>query len=400
MSKKDYLSNVPIEGFMQIIPRRRGIIERASAELPKYEYNANIIARNLHPKAQHVIVAEVEELNGAKLYTLVPDKEAGTEKLAYFNAGQYISLNLQIGESVLTRPYSLCSSPRDALEGRYQIVVKNMKNGFASEYINTCFEAGTKLDISAPVGFFYHEPLRDGRKMIGIAGGSGIAPFLAFAKAIADGTEDFDLTLLYGSRTEAEILFKDELYELEKCGRIKVIHVLSDEEKEGYRHGFITSELIREEMTEDSTVFVCGSQGMYDFIAEETKKLGLPRRRVRFDAYGEYRLGKRDSEYTDKHEGNIYQLKVTLEGNTVTIPARTDESILVAFERAGLKAPSHCRSGECGWCRARLVSGEVYVPEKVEQRRQYDRKAGYIHPCCSFPCSDCRIYINCDGPKG
>ena len=393
--KKDYLNGVPAERFSAIIPNRRGIIERAPAVLPRYEYNANVLARELHPKVQHVLVKDIVELNGAKLYTLCPDEEQGTGKLAYFLAGQYISLELKIGESVLTRPYSLCSSPARALKGEYQIVVKNMKDGFASEHINTEFKIGTKVDISEPAGFFYHEPLRDSRKVVGIAGGSGIAPFMAMANAIADGTEDFELILLYGSRTEKEILFKKELDELEKkCDKIHVIHVLSDEEREGYRHGFINAELISEACKKEGSVFVCGSQGMYDYIRGETQKLSIPLRKVRFDAYGEYRLGKRDEGKAEK--GKIYELTViTNDYLAYVIPARSDESILVAIERAGIKAPSKCRSGECGWCRSKLVSGEVYAPEMTERRRQYDKVAGYIHPCCSFPLSDCIIAINC-----
>ena len=115
------------------------------------------------------------------------------------------------------------------------------------------------------------------------------------AMAIAAGIEDFKLTLLYGSRTEEEILFKEELDELQhKCDKIRVIHVLSDEEKQGYRHGFISADLISEVSDGDCSVFVCGSQGMYDYIRGETEKLGLPLRKFRFDAYGEYRLGRRD----------------------------------------------------------------------------------------------------------
>ncbi|MBQ2659207.1 MAG: 2Fe-2S iron-sulfur cluster binding domain-containing protein [Erysipelotrichaceae bacterium] len=396
---KNFLDNVPLERFAQIIPNRRRAIESAPAEFPRYEYNANVLAKKLHPKVQHVVVNDVKELNGAKLYTLCADLEKGTESLAYFQAGQYISLELTIGDSLLTRPYSLCSSPAQALKGEYQIVVKTMKNGFASEYINEHFTVGTKVDISAPEGFFSYEPLRDGKKVVGIAGGSGIAPFVSFAKAIAEGTEDFELTLLYGSRTEEEILFKEELDELQKkCDKIKVIHVLSDEEKEGYRHGFISRDLISEFLTEESSVFVCGSQGMYDYIRKETEALGLTQKRVRFDAYGEYRLTDRDAEYITKHQGKTYGLTViTNDGAVHQITARCDEPILVAIERAGIKAPSKCRSGECGWCRSKLVSGEVYTPELTEKRRQYDKVAGYIHPCCSFPCSDCVITINCEG---
>ncbi|MFR5780431.1 MAG: 2Fe-2S iron-sulfur cluster-binding protein [Oscillospiraceae bacterium] len=34
------------------------------------------------------------------------------------------------------------------------------------------------------------------------------------------------------------------------------------------------------------------------------------------------------------------------------------------MERAGINARRLCRSGECGWCHSRLVSGEVYVPPR------------------------------------
>ena len=401
MSNKDYLSEISAERFDQMIPNRRKIIEEAPDTLPKYEYNANILAKSLHPKVQHVKVSAVEELNGAKCYTLIPDKSRGTDKLAYFRAGQYISIQLNIGGSTLTRPYSLCGSPADALKGEYKIVVKTMKGGFASEYINKESKVGTELDISAPCGFFSYEPLRDSRHVIGIAGGSGIAPFLSIARAVADGTEDEleSLTILYGSRTESDILFRGALDSLQKsCSKVRVIYVLSDEEKEGFEHGFITADLIKKYSGgNDCSIFVCGSQGMYDYIEGETQKLGLPRRRVRFDAYGEYKLTERDKEETTD---SSYELSVVMNDGTVrAVPAAGNETILTALERAGIRAPGRCRSGECGFCRSKLVSGDVYCPSKVDHRRQYDMQTGYIHPCCTFPRSDLKILINCEEPK-
>ena len=402
MADREYLKGVSADSFYDIVPKRQAVINQASDKEPQYEFNANVLARNLHPKVQHVKVSDIKEFNGAKVYTFEPDTSKGTTKLAYFRAGHYISLKLKIGDSVLTRPYSLCSSPKLALSGKYQIIVKSMKDGFASEYINREFKVGTALDISEPAGFFEYEPLRDAGTVIGLAGGSGIAPFMSFASAVADGTEDFNLTLLYGSRTEDEILFKDELAEYEKAagGKIKVVHVLSDEEKPGYEHGFITSELIAKYAPDAYSVFVCGSQGMYDYVEGECNKLGLKKRFVRFDAYGQYRLTKRDAEFTDAHKDKTYELTVVMnDGIERKIPAKADEPILVALERAGIDAPSKCRSGECGFCRSKLASGEVYTPEKVEHRRQYDKVSGYIHPCCTFPKSDLRILINYEEPK-
>ena len=60
----------------------------------------------------------------------------------------------------------------------------------------------------------------------------------------------------------------------------------------------------------------------------------------------------------------------------------------IAAERAGICVPERCRSGECGWCRSRLLSGSVYVPARTDGRRRADVAFGYIHPCASFAMSD------------
>ena len=75
------------------------------------------------------------------------------------------------------------------------------------------------------------------------------------------------------------------------------------------------------------------------------------------------------------------------------IPLRADEPILTAVERAGISAPSRCRSGECGWCHSKLVKGKVYVPKDADGRRAADEKYGWIHPCVSFPLSDIEMCV-------
>ena len=75
------------------------------------------------------------------------------------------------------------------------------------------------------------------------------------------------------------------------------------------------------------------------------------------------------------------------------IDASCTEPVLVAIERAGIKAPSRCRSGECGWCRSKLVSGEVFIPAENEFRRFEDKNFGYIHPCCTFVLTDAEIEV-------
>src|SRR5699024_6913936 len=97
--------------------------------------------------------------------------------------------------------------------------------------------------MSEPSGEFYYESVRDSRKVIAVAGGSGITPILSMAKSSAQQNDRYEMTLFYGVRSEKQIAFRDELEQLKRQG-IKIVYVLSDEEKEGFEHGFVSVDLI------------------------------------------------------------------------------------------------------------------------------------------------------------
>ena len=199
--------------FTKMTPARQAKIEAAPAKaLPATgSYKPNELANALHPGTQYLKVAEViPHGEDAKSFVLVPNAEKGTKALAWFSAGQYLSLSLEIGPVKLTRPYSLSSSPREALNGQYMLTIKRVEGGLASTYILDNWTVGTEVTASEPLGVFTYEPLRDAKTVIGIAGGSGITPFRSLAKAIADGDEDAELILLYGSRTLEDAIFLEE----------------------------------------------------------------------------------------------------------------------------------------------------------------------------------------------
>lgn len=75
------------------------------------------------------------------------------------------------------------------------------------------------------------------------------------------------------------------------------------------------------------------------------------------------------------------------------IPCNANENMLVALERAGIAGPNRCRGGICGWCRSKLLSGDVFIPENTDGRRDADKAYGYIHPCASFALSDVSIEV-------
>lgn len=367
---------------------REAVIQAAPTTEISADYPINASAKAMHPDYQEMKIEKIipHDAAGAKSYVL---KRADGKPAAMFRAGQYVSVSLRIGDSVVTRPYSVSSSPKYTLDGRVIITVKSNPDGFAADWILSNWSEGDTVKISGGEGQFYYEPLRDEKNIIALAGGSGITPFLSMAYAIRDGYEDFNLTILFGNRNEESILFKDELDDICKaCPKVKVVHVLSDEEKSGYEHGFITAELIEKYAGGDYSIFICGPEAMYRFVDKEIGKLNKPRRQVRREMLGVTHNVSEQEGYPKSAAGKIFNLTVKQADREYHIQARADETILVAVERAGITAPSRCRSGECGWCRSKLISGEVFMPKENEYRRWADKQHGYIHPCCSFPVSD------------
>lgn len=372
--------------FKNLRKNRAEMIASAEAKPLPGTYRVNELAKRLHPTAQYLKIAEiVQETHDAKSFVLVPDEEAGTRELAPFKAGSYINVRTTLAGSVARRTYSLSSSPKEALEGKYRITVKLKEGGFLSAWLHNEAKVGDKLTATEPGGHVTHSGIRDCKKVVALAGGSGITPFMSMAKAIDEGTEDFEMILLYGARTEADLVFRSDFDAIAaRCPKVKVVYVLSEEQKEGFEAGFITAELIKKYAgAEQFSIYAVGPGAMCDFLDRELPKLGLAQKFIRME---------RTEDVCDAGEVKDYTLTVHYRDELHTIPARSDETVLTAFERAGLAVNNKCRVGYCGFCRSRLVKGE-YHANRYEQLRIADKQFHYFHPCCSYPMSDMEIEV-------
>ncbi|MBQ3004511.1 MAG: 2Fe-2S iron-sulfur cluster binding domain-containing protein [Clostridia bacterium] len=371
---------------VKLLTERKQFINSAKAVLPTRtdDFGVNKVAKSLHPKEQKLVISRIEEHGDiAKSYYFKSEAE-----LAYFKAGQYLTFKLEIGKAVVTRSYSIASSPASALNGEYQITVKRVADGFVSDYILDKWSVGDEVIAYAPEGNMTYCPLRDAANIVAIAGGSGITPFLSLARAIDQGDEDCFLTLLYGCRTSDEILFRTELDALsEKNEKINVVYMLSHSDEDGYEKGFVGADIIKKYAPcGNYSIFVCGPGGMYKFLESELLKLETERKYIRFEVFSS---GKKAEE-----EPKDFNITVINRGNESVIKANSNETVLCAFERAGIAVPARCHTGECGFCRSKLISGKVYIPEGEDKRRIADMQFSFIHPCCCYPESDLVIRIN------
>ncbi len=379
--KKQIFGFMDMLRFKKLVPnRRKALAEGADTPLPT-EYRVNQMADALHPGRMQVELVSARPLPG-NMRELV-FKRLDAPAFPFFRAGQYVSLQSAVGNSLVSRPYSIVSSPREALENRLVLGVEDA--GFFSGHLVKDAKPGDRFRMTEPSGEFHYETLRDSGEIVCLAGGSGITPFLSMAKSMVEGDEPYKMTLFYGARDLAHIAFKEELDALAEKG-LRLIYVLSDEQRDGYEHGFITAGLLEKYIDPHSvTFFLCGPQAMYDFLEKELAQYQLPRKAVRRDPAC---CGNREMEAP-----KTFQLTVHVRDKVSVIEAHENETVLTALERAGIDAPNKCRAGGCGYCHSKLLHGDFFVEPERDGRREADRKFGFLHPCVSYPQSDMEIEI-------
>ena len=374
-------SNVPGEDIklaMGMTAKRRQLIDETPAAPLVYEYGVNRLAKALHPGFVKAVIAGKTPCS-ADCWRISLEPADGGE-FPYFRVGQFITLSCKAGDSYLSRPYSIISSPKEALSGKLEIMVQ--RKGIFSTFIIDEAPAGTELWAGEPSGDFHHDSIRDKYHILAVAGGSGVTPFLSMMKAVREGSEDFRLTLVYGARTRAHIPFDPEEF---KGDGVRTVVVLSDEEAEGYRHGFITADLLKEYIDDDTSVFMCGPDAMYRFVRGELESLGFDKSRIRQERNS---VGDREVS-----EIKPFRLTVHIRDAVYELDAANNETLITALERAGIPAVVRCRNGVCGFCHSRVLNGEYFIAKENDFRRAADKKFNYIHPCSTYPESDMEIDI-------
>ena len=390
MKVKGFLQDV--SGASRVTKMRQENFAKASS-VPDPSDPIRALADALHPGKQIFEVTEIRDVSKtAKTFHLEPLNG----HIPVFQAGQYINFYLKIGNSTLSRPYSISSAPFEAkLEKPFvEVTIRRNVSYLVPDYFFDHVKVGDHLEASMPHGFFYYEPLRDTENVVALAGGSGITPFVSMAKDVAHGDTDIDLTILFGSVKAEDIICREELEELERrCDKIHVVHVLSnDPEWEGEK-GFITKELIEKYAKENSTYFFCGPLAMFDLMKSVMAEMEVPAKRFRYEAMSQPSDVTKIPGFPEEFMEKEVELTVVRGIQKDVIKAKCKEPIAVALERAAIGIDTHCRAGECGMCRVHVLSGKYFVSPLGDGRRSMDKQMNYVHSCSAYPLEDMTIKI-------
>ncbi|MFW9942283.1 MAG: flavin reductase family protein [Candidatus Thorarchaeota archaeon] len=367
--------------------------------IPWYFDGLENLCDRIHPEKQTLQVTDIQDLSkDTKLYRFVsinPNKP-----LATFRAGQYIGLIVEINGVRTSRPFSLVSSPNQL--AYYELGVKRKEGGFVSNFLLDNIKIGDVLEATEPLGELYYNRIFHGKDLVFIAGGSGITPFISMLRNITEQNLKLNVWLFFGCLNENDILFRDELEDIQtRRTSIKIHYILSEPEPSWTGAcGFITKDKILGEIksVEKKYFYIVGNRAMYSFIQKQLEELNIPRHRVIFESYGvpddvtEIMGWPKDIPSNKKVKIAIDFIK---QGKKVQeiIEAPCVEPLLNSLEREkslGLKINTGCRSGACALCRTKLKEGKVYMLPDVKMR-EIDEEFGFIHPCVSYPLTDIHL---------
>jgi len=203
-------------------------------------------------------------------------------------AGQHVDVRLTAEDGYRAeRSYSISThGPSPVLE----FAVDELPDGEVSPYLVHDIEVGDRFEVRGPVGrYFVWEPAQTGPVQL-IAGGSGIVPLMAMARARRDSGSDAPFKLLYSVRGEPYAYFAEELEQL-RGETFGIDWVYTKRAPEGWHRppGRIDRELLEQLVipaAEQPSVYICGPTPFVEAAANLLVELGHDPARIRTERFG------------------------------------------------------------------------------------------------------------------
>ncbi len=311
-----------------------------------------------------------------------------------FTAGQYITLKTTINGEEIRRAYSICSSPNS---GEVKVAVKAVENGTFSVYATEKLNEGDQLDVHTPEGNFVLQP-ESGKHYLAFAAGSGITPVLSMVKAILENGSDAKITLIYGNRSEADTIFKNELETLQESsnGRFNLHYVFSRQNVPGSLFGRIDQGFtnyyvnnIYKDINFDSA-YLCGPEEMINTVSETLKSNGFDESKILFELF----TSSSDEGDTTQVKDGETEVTVLLDDEEITFTMSQTDDILAASLRNQVDAPYSCQGGICSSCLAKVTEGSA-VMTKNSILTDGEVKDGFILTCQAHPTTS-KIFVDFD----
>ena len=294
--------------------------------------------------------------------------------LPAYQPGQYLPIRVPVeGRDVpLTRTYTL-SDAHDP--HHYRISVK--REGIASNWLHDHLAAGMEIDAMAPRGAFVYDA-HSPRPAVFISAGIGITPMIAMLNhelnaRVADDSQAKRLFFFHGARSDHERPFSAHLKDVGSRYPSVSMHLFdsaASESADGITQGRVNIAALKRALPfDDYDFYLCGPEQFMRDLYEGLRALNVADERIRFEAFGPASVKRTPTlaEPAAEEKADAGSAQVTFARSQRTVQwLPRHGSLLELAEKHGIEAQSSCRSGMCGTCSTKVLSGQVGYDGEIE----------------------------------
>jgi len=297
----------------------------------------------------------------------------------FFEPGQYVTLEKEINNEIVRRPYSICSSPDEPV---LKIGIKKVKGGVFSTYANKNLKTGDYMRVSSPEGkFLYKKSFNN--SIIAIAAGSGITPIISIIKTILNNNKSNKIHLIYINKSPNKTMFYELLKSLELKYKKRFIiswYFTERKIKNSYEGRINESDIVKtiSNLYSNNLYFICGPEKMNDLCSNVLMKNNVAPNQIFTELFKNKNYEKIESSI---NEG---QMEILYDNSLNKINFKSSETLLDSILNNNIDVPYSCQGGVCSSCIARLKKGEIEM--KTNQiLTDEEIKEGLILTCQSVP---------------
>ncbi len=287
-------------------------------------------------EARARVVRVVDEAPGVKSLWL-----KGNGRFRGFQPGQHVLLELELNGARHARCFSLSHAPR--ADGLLRLTIKCKDDGPLSNAAHQ-LQVGQVVRLSQAQGSF--APRSADGKLLMISAGSGITPMMSLLQGFAATGSKRDVVMLHSNRTEADMIFGDELRGLlSRWPQLRMhLHSTQADGRLG-EHGL--KAIVPDWAERDA--LLCGPDGFMRTFETVYAAAGRSAQ-LQSESFGRRAAAINPS---------AAQHAVSYGGSDRSFTANAGQSLLDAAEAAGLQPRFGCRRGICRTCQCRKQSGTV-----------------------------------------
>ncbi|MFJ3485287.1 benzoate 1,2-dioxygenase electron transfer component BenC [Pseudomonas sp. NPDC090202] len=177
-----------------------------------------------------------------------------------FLPGQYVNISVPGSDQV--RAYSFSSAPGAS---RFSFLIKQVPGGLMSACLGAA-KVGQRFSMTGPLGSFYLREVK--RPVLMLAGGTGLAPFLAMLEVLAEKGSAEPVHLIYGVNRDVDLVLLERLQGFaDRLANFTFATVVADAESAHPRKGYVTQHMDAGQLHDGNVdVYVCGPPPMVEAV--------------------------------------------------------------------------------------------------------------------------------------